>query len=163
MKKITILTLLAIVLLFFGTSSIGFAQTASDPFTGKWWISDARVRGTVNKDDIGCSVTIRYDDPYYSVSGLDDRCDRIGFSRQGNRLEGDYLANFEYLVKHYATTPRSVLGSAVGNVKYHCSIVFDGVGLDVRSANAQINRTSTGIYKGYESADGYYEYYLKRK
>lgn len=160
-RKMAFATLLACILMFTATS-IALAQSASDPFSGRWIIRDAKVRGIPFKDDLDCSVTIKTDGRYYYVSGLDDRSKHISFTRQGNNLEGDYLADFAYLKSHYEGVPESVLSQARGNIKYHVTIVFDGTGLIAKSANAQIHRTSDGVYKGYTPHEGYYEWYLKR-
>ena len=160
-KKMALATLLAYMLMF-TAASIALAQSASDPFTGRWIIKDAKLGGNPFKDDLDCSVTIETDGRYYYVSGLDDRSMHISFTRQGNSLEGDYLADINYLTSNYPSYPQSVLSQAVGKISYHCTIVFDGKGLTARSDNATIHRIANGPYQGYTPYKGYYEWYLTR-
>jgi hypothetical protein len=160
MKKMGLAVLLASILMFTVVST-GRAQTASDPFTGRWVVTDYKVGGTPNSDDIDDSVTIRTDGRFYYVSCLDARSEHISFTRQGNSLEGDYLADFNYLTSHYRGMPQGVLSQAVGRIKYHCTIVFDGTGLIAKSANAEISHTTDGTYRGYTPLNGFYSWYLK--
>jgi hypothetical protein len=52
----------------FAAAFTGLAQTASDPFMGRWIITDYRVRGTPTSDDIDYPTTISTDGRYYYVN-----------------------------------------------------------------------------------------------
>ncbi len=162
MTKKSISAVLA-CLLIFTAASLAQAQSASEPFVGGWSIADAKQGGSHFEDDVGCSVTITTNGRTYHVAGLEDMASRMDFTRQGNSLQGDYVADFKYLVKHYSRTfSEGVLSQASGRVNYHCSIVSDGRGLICKCDNAKLTANTLGIYFGSEPVHGYYEWYLER-
>lgn len=133
-----------------------------DPFVGDWLVTDFKMKKIPSRDFINAHVTITTNGKYYYVSGLDGTIEKTVFIRHRNRLEGDYLPDMIHLKKVYPETPPATLSHALGDVKYHCSIVFDGRGLIAESANAQILSDTKGNYTGYTPLNGYFSWYLEK-
>ncbi len=134
-----------------------------EPFVGDWLVTDFKIKKIPSREFINAHVTITTNGKYYFVSGLDGTIGMTAFIRHQNRLEGDYLSDMKHFKEVYPEIPPAILSQALGDVKYHCSIVFDGQGLIAESANAQIHYEVNGNYKGYTPLNGYFSWYLEKR
>jgi hypothetical protein len=138
------------------------ARGQSDTFTGDWVVRDYKVGGIPDRGDLNDTVTITTDGRYYYIAGLDARADHMSFIRKGNKLEGRWVADLDYLKEHYDGLPESVLVQANHKIEFHTVVSFDGQGLTANSANAEISYDANGIYHGYRLDETYYYWYLTR-
>ncbi len=161
-----------LVILIFILSSAGCGSVLKDKsenvplspdlFVGDWVVTDFKMKKIPSRQFINAHVTISTNGKYYYVSGLDSAIEIIAFIRNREKLEGDYLPDMKYLKEIYPEFPPAILSQALGDIKYHCSIVFDGKGLIVERANAQIHYDLKGYYKGYTPLNGYFWWYLEK-
>ena len=133
-----------------------------DLFVGDWLVTDFKMKKIPSRKFINAHVTITTNGKYYFVSGLDGAIETTAFIRNREKLEGDYLPDMKYLKEVYPEIPPAILSQALGDLKYHCLIVFDGRGLIAERANAQIHYDLKGYYKGYTPLNGYFSWYLER-
>jgi hypothetical protein len=139
------------------------ALLTPDPFVGNWFVTDYKIKKIPIRQFVNARVTITTNGKYYYVSGLDSAIETTAFIRNREKLEGDSLPDMKQLKEVYSEIPPAVLSQALGNVKYHCSIVFDGRGLIVERHNAQINYDFKGYYNGYTTLKGYFLWNLEKK
>jgi hypothetical protein len=157
-------------ILIFILSSVGCGSVqkdkietlSPDPFVGNWLVTDFKMKKIPSRKFINTHVTIKSDGKYYYVSGLDGAIEMTAFVRNQEKLEGDSLADLKQLKESYPEIPPAILSQALGDVKYRCSIVFDGRGLIAERANAQIHYDLKGYYKGYTPLKGYFSWYLEK-
>ena len=133
-----------------------------DLFVGDWLVTDYRMKEVPTRKFVNAHVTITTNGKYYFVSGLDGAIEMTAFIRNREKLEGDVLPDMKLLKEIYPEIPPAILTQALGDVKYHCSIVFDGRGLIAERANAQIHYDLKGYYKGYTPLNGYFSWYLEK-
>ena len=98
-----------------------------DLFVGDWLVTDYRMKEIPTRKFVNAHVTITTNGKYWIFSsGLDGAIEMTAFIRNREKLEGDVLPDMKLLKEIYPEIPPAILTQALGDVKYHCSIVFDG-------------------------------------
>jgi hypothetical protein len=134
-----------------------------DPFVGNWVVTDYKMKKIPVRQFVNARVTITTNGKYYYVSSLDSAIETTAFIRNREKLEGVSLPDMKQLKEVYSEIPPDILSQALGDVKYHCSIIFDGRGLIVERDNAKINYDSKGYYNGYTPLKKYFFWYLEKR
>ena len=171
MKKIINCKFLFILIFIFFGVGCGSALKDKDEkvlispelFVGDWLVTEYKMKKIPIRKFINAHVAITTNGKYYFVSGLDSAIEMTAFIRNREELEGDCIPDIKLLKEIYPEIPPAILSQALGDVKYHCSIIFDGRGLIVKRDNAQIRYDLKGYYKGYTPLNDDFSWYLEKR